>query len=538
MRINVYTYHLLYKKILTFALMIIVFWACSKDNEPITPGTTFTRLLANEVIKSKILKREINYAVLLPKNYGKTSDSFPVVYLLHGYGDNQSAWHKYGLIQYYSDLDVAQNGPMIFVMPQAFNTYYVNKYNGIYPYMDFFTTELVPTIDSVYRTKKDKTQRAVMGFSMGGYGALILPAVHPELFSISVPLSMSFRTDEQYMAESQTAFDNQWASVFGGYGTEGINRLTDYFKEHSPFHFFNQNDLSKFATLRILLDCGDDEESLSVTNGALHNLLKNRSIPHEFRVRNGGHSWDYWHKSLPEALAFISHGFQNLNYPENQEPVTVENQILPEQYQLEDLNGSNIQLGIFKPADYDLNTSLYPGIFLLHGYKGGTRSENAKQILSLLNDKMQTGKLPNSLIIEIPVSENEITAEIFTSVLNQIKTNYHLMDDNKGLVLMGNENGGTTACSLIDEFPDTFNGCFLFDANLTPDATPTANQYYYVDASDKTNNPAGNYNFYLTLRNNGNDHEYRIHQGTPSLQSTLNGINESINYLSKKLRNS
>ncbi|HCC31852.1 MAG TPA: hypothetical protein DEQ03_17640 [Marinilabiliales bacterium] len=95
MKINVYTYHLLYKKILTFALMIIVFWACSKDNEPITPGTTFTRLLANEVIKSKILKREINYAVLLPKNYGKTSDSFPVVYLLHGYGDNQSAWHKY-----------------------------------------------------------------------------------------------------------------------------------------------------------------------------------------------------------------------------------------------------------------------------------------------------------------------------------------------------------------------------------------------------------------------------------------------------------
>ncbi len=78
-----------------------------------------------------------------------------------------------------------------------------------------------------------------MGYSMGGYGALILPSLNPDVFTVGVPLSMSFRTDEQYMAEPQDVFNSQWANLFGGFGANRDRTgLTDYFLQHSPFHFF------------------------------------------------------------------------------------------------------------------------------------------------------------------------------------------------------------------------------------------------------------------------------------------------------------
>ena len=507
-------------------------WGCTKEQQ-----VPFTRFQVDKTVKSKIFNREIKYSVLLPENYDKTIDTYPVVYLLHGFGDDQTAWYKDGLIQYYSDLGALENVPMIFVMPQGFNSYYVNRANGTLPYMDYFVNELVPEIDSLYRTKKDKSQRAVMGYSMGGYGALILPAKNPDVFSISVPLSMSFRTDEQYLAEPQDVFNNQWGLIFGGYGTSGSSRLTDYFTDYSPFHFFNQTDLSKYSGLKIFMDCGDDEESLHITNGSLHNLMRDNGIPHEYRVRNGGHSWEYWHKSLPEALRFISDGFQGISYPENPEPVAAGNLITPEQYILENLAGIDLQLGIFKPSDYSSNTNSYPIIFFLHDYTGKSRSDDAIKLISFLNSNMQSGYIPKSIIVEIPVESIEITTSIMSSIITQISSNYRIVADKKGRVLIGNEDGGTSACKLISDFQSTFNGCFLFNAKLPEDIHAVANFYYYVDVTDKSESYKGNYNLFLDLRDKENAHEYRVRQGTSSTQSTINGLRESLSYLSKKLKN-
>lgn len=523
--------------ILIFALLISLFGilGCTKDQTP--KEEPFVRLVENKVVKSKIFKRDINYSVLLPENYDKTTDTYPVVYLLHGFGDDQNAWNQYGLIQYYADLNVSENGPMIFVMPQGFNSYWVNRYDGSLPFMNYFITELVPQIDSIYRTKKDKTQRAVMGYSMGGYGALILPAKNPDIFSISVPLSMSFRTDEQYMAEPQSVFDNQWGLIFGGLRATGTARLTDYYKEYSPFYFFDKSDLSSFAGLKIFMDCGDDEESLSVTNGALHILMHTRNMPHEYRVRNGGHSWDYWHKCLPEALAFIGDGFKGISYPVDPTPVSVGNLIPADQYILENLNGSNLQLGIFKPTDYSSNSNLYPAIFFMHDYEGSTRSESAIKIISFLNNSMQNGNIPKSLIVEIPVGTIDISANVMSSIIAQISANYRIVSNKGGRVLIGNQRGGTIAHSLLTGITTTFNACFLFDAILPENAKAVSGLYYYVDVTDKPESNRGNYSLYIDLREKDIDHEYRVRQGTSSIQSTINGLNESLSYLSKKLKN-
>jgi S-formylglutathione hydrolase FrmB len=288
----------------------------SETEEPPIEPPPFERHLTNQTYKSTLLDRDMYYEVLLPKKYVNEQDSFPVVYLLHGYGDNETSWYTYGLIEYYADNFGDTNVPAIYVMPRAFNSYYVNKYTGTFPIMDVLVKELVPTIDSVFRTINDADHRAVMGYSMGGYGAIILPAKNPEVFRTGVSLSMSFRTDSQYVAEPQGAWDSQWGAIFGGIGKSGEERLTDYYVANSPFHFFNDPANHYLWDLNFFIDCGDEEETLDVTNNELHEELVSLDYPHVYRMNHGGHSWSYWHHELPEALTFISYAFRQLPYPD------------------------------------------------------------------------------------------------------------------------------------------------------------------------------------------------------------------------------
>ena len=101
----------------------------------------------------------MRYSIYLPEKYTKAK-KYATVYLLHGYGGNETEWMKDGKIDLIIN-DFEQKGlidPMIYIMPQGDNSYYVNRYNGSMDYMRMFTTELVPLIDSLYSTKKDRNQ--------------------------------------------------------------------------------------------------------------------------------------------------------------------------------------------------------------------------------------------------------------------------------------------------------------------------------------------------------------------------------------------
>ena len=240
---------------------------------------------------SKILKQEVRYSVVLPHDYFITKAAYPVVYLLHGLGDDETSWLEYGRIKQASDKLVKEGeiDPMIFIMPQGFRNYYVNDYAGTFLYQDMFVKELVPLIDSLYRTIPDKLRRALMGYSMGGFGALILPLKYPDIFSVAVPLSISIRTDEQYQTENGEEWDQQWGRLFGGVGKTGSERLTKYYKENSPFHIIESEDLHKYKHLRLFIDNGDDEFTLCRSNEELHILMRRLAVRHGFRIRDGGH---------------------------------------------------------------------------------------------------------------------------------------------------------------------------------------------------------------------------------------------------------
>lgn len=522
--------------LLLAGLVFPVLWGCKEQTNP-PVEETFVRLLTNEALESVILKKSINYAVLLPENYNTSTDSFPVVYLLHGFGDNESAWYNGGRIRYYSGKYSSEISPAIYVMPEGYNSYYVNRYNGRFPYMDMFTKELVPEIDSLYRTKADRSQRAVMGYSMGGYGALILPAMNPDLFGVSVPLSMSFRTDEQYMAEFSDGFDYQWGSIFGGVGTKGSDRLTDYFKQNSPFYFFNGGDHSRFNELRFFIDCGDDEESLSVTNSALHCLMRDNDIPHEYRVSDGAHSWDYWHNSLHEALVFMSTAFQNEDYPVLSADVEVGDAVPENNIRVLETAGMETDPQIMIPPSYDTVVGNYPVIYFINDYDPGKRTNQTAAIFSLFYNAMLSGKMIKALVVEIPRETETLNVYDLQNIVMLVDKGYATRKESRGRMLMGNGKSGDLLTSVVISDTSSFSSCVMFNVSIdTSVAVSGGSIFYYLDGCDMGESYKAYHNLFLRLRDSGNEFEYRIRQGDDSYQSFLAGLSESFPVLKRKLK--
>ena len=152
-----------------------------------------SKVFDNLTMNSEILNMDRNYAIYLPPDYETSSRSYPVLYLLHGLGDDQTGWIQFGEVKKIADNAII-NGeatPMVIVMPDA-NTGEVGYFNipsKNWMYEDFFFNELMPHVESKYRIKSDKRFRAISGLSMGGGGTLTYALHRPDLFSAAAPLS-------------------------------------------------------------------------------------------------------------------------------------------------------------------------------------------------------------------------------------------------------------------------------------------------------------------------------------------------------------
>ncbi len=262
------------------------------------------RVFDNLSLESKILKGERKYAIYLPPDYDTSQRSYPVLYLLHGAGDDQTGWVQFGEILHIADqaIQAGEATPMIVVMPDA-NTGrrgYFNTPDGKWRYEDFFFEELMPHVEQNYRIKTEKRYRAIAGLSMGGGGTFMYALHHPELFSSACPLSAS--------AGPLSIEDTEKWLTNRGEETYTENQVKSYYENHSALHLINTIDADKIKSVRWFIDCGDDD-FLYEGNSLIHIAMKKKNIPHEYRVRDGAHSWTYWRASLPVVLAFVSDAF-------------------------------------------------------------------------------------------------------------------------------------------------------------------------------------------------------------------------------------
>lgn len=284
-----------------FILLISFFW-CS-----LVLSGQAGKVYDNLSMKSNILKMERKYAVYLPPDYDVSRRSYPVLYLLHGSGDDQTGWIQYGEVPNIADKAINSGlaTAMIIVMPDA-NTGrrgYVNDITGEWLYEDFFFKEFMPFVEKQYRIRAEKRYRAISGNSMGGEGTFIYALHHPELFSAACPLSPATgpltREDMKAYALKRGMKEGSEDRQEAWYNRNSVLRLIE-----------NMPDAEKRA-VRWYIDCGDDD-FLFEGNSLVHIAMRKKEIPHEFRIRDGVHGWIYWRVSLPSVLEFVSKGFHQL----------------------------------------------------------------------------------------------------------------------------------------------------------------------------------------------------------------------------------
>ena len=268
-------------------------------------GKVFDNLSMN----SKILKMERKYAIYLPPDYETSQRSYPVLYLLHGGANNQSTWVQHGEVMSITDKAIKEGSatPMIIVMPDASGTHrgYGNDAKGEWRYEDFFFQEFIPFIEKTYRIRPGKRYRAISGLSMGGNGTFIYALHHPELFAAACPLSAAIPPPTIEEAKEKLARLNP--NMPDSLLTKWYNLQTN----GNILELINKMPEDQKNAVRWYIDCGDDDPLVFEGNSLVHIAMRKKEIPHEFRIRDGAHTWVYWRSALPSVLEFVTVSFHN-----------------------------------------------------------------------------------------------------------------------------------------------------------------------------------------------------------------------------------
>lgn len=484
---------------------------------------------------SALLKQDVHFSVCLPADYYAESKSYPVVYLLHGLGDDESSWLEYGRIEQYArqSEEAGKSVPMIFIMPEGFRSYYVNQADGSFPYQDMFVNELVPYIDSLFRTLPDRWQRALMGYSMGGFGAMMLHLQHPEIFGATVPLSMSVRTDQQYIAEDASGWDEQWGRIFGGRGLEGHSRLTDFYRHNSPFHMIPELTKPEKHGLNIYMLNGDEEQTLCRSNEELHLLMLKSQVPHEYRVTDGGHSFAVWRASLPGALQYLSDFFTGTPY--RGESAQPELPIQDISRQMIQIRADADPIDVFVPGDYAVSDRKYPVLYCIGDFS--------------LPEKLSIGGMANHAV------ETNIIAPVIVVFLNETDTSkLKLMISRAELLLRiragyrfravaGYGSFALPAVQLATHNPG-FSSCLLWEMQADKEKiaiqcsqdnlAALKRMTILCDVSDGGGVAEANSAFHMLLRDNQVEHEYRVRDGNGGFDWLLGGLSYSLSLISAR----
>lgn len=261
--------------------------------------------VVTDSIHSKVLNAYRTYSVFLPKSYDSQSDKqYPVLYLLHGMLDTNTGWHMRGHVKDVMDqlVDSGEACEMIIVTPNAGGNIYEGVWNGYFnmpgwDYEDFFYTEFLPHIEKTYRIIADKGHRAVSGLSMGGGGSTVYAQRHADMYCACYAMSALMDIPDP----NTNPTPGQEKMTFLGISVHERNAI-DFVKNA------DKKTLAQLRTIKWFVDCGDDDFLFDV-NIAFFQAMRNAKVPCQLRVRDGGHTWEYWHSALYTALPFVSRSF-------------------------------------------------------------------------------------------------------------------------------------------------------------------------------------------------------------------------------------
>lgn len=264
---------------------------CGKKAQPQPdhPRLTSKMTLQDVTFHSIALDRDMQYRIILPVALDK-SRRFPVVYLLHGGDGNFRDWSNYSDVAHF-----AEQG-LILVMPEGDESYYMNAATRPKDrYEDYITSDLIRDVESRFPASNDRTHRAIVGVSMGGFGAVTLSLKHPDLFVFAAGISSAIDVPSRPFSWKRIGQYRGHAAIFGPWGSQTR-------RNNDPFMLARKVDPSQVPYL--YLTCGE-QEGLLPSNRKFAALLVQRHFEFEFHTGPGGHNWNQWNRVLPGVFSSL-----------------------------------------------------------------------------------------------------------------------------------------------------------------------------------------------------------------------------------------
>jgi len=264
-------------------------------------------------LNSRILKRPVPYCVYLPAGYDAGANThpprtYPVLYFLHGLGDNERTLFNSGGWTLLDDLRQQHKmGEFLIVAPEGGRSFYIDSADGSVRYGDFLLQEFLPLIESKYRIAHGRKNRAISGISMGGYGALRLAFAHPEMFSAVSAQSAALITETPQELDAGIRAGAPLGKLLGSVFGNPID--AEHWKENDPFVLARKNQAG-LRTMAIYFNCGqEDNYGFEKGAAAMHAQLQKEVVKHEYHPYPGDHSFTYFLSHFTEVMEFHSRAF-------------------------------------------------------------------------------------------------------------------------------------------------------------------------------------------------------------------------------------
>lgn len=253
--------------------------------------------------RSEILESECHYSIYLPPDYESSNRSYPVLYFLAGGEGSSTSFIQHLEIDFIANhsINMRTSLPMIIVMPDAANreSGFMNDIRGGWNYEEHFFKEFIPFIENKYRIRKSSPYRSIAGYSAGAEAAFLYAIHQPDSFYTSSLLAMGVSPNTTYEDTKK------WLREIEGGEKLTESAMKKFYETHDAFHLLKTKTKEELERTRWYIDCGDDD-FLSKSSALIHMTLSEKEVAHEYRVRDGGHLWEYFRESIPEVLKFIS----------------------------------------------------------------------------------------------------------------------------------------------------------------------------------------------------------------------------------------
>jgi S-formylglutathione hydrolase len=250
--------------------------------------------LSTVSVPSTCMSKNIDAAVMLPTSYASSPGrQYSVIYFLDGYNTGGRDgirifydWYQASLMSLCDQYDV-----IMVAVGCANKWYFDSPVDPTVKWQTFLTNELLPYVDTHYRSVATRQGRAITGLSMGGHGALYT----------------AFRNSDKFIAAGSTSGAVDFRPWPGGWEIAAV--LGPKATNQSVWDAnVVVNNLSALPTagMGICFDCGTSDGFFLDVNRALDQKMTAQSIPHTYVESAGGHTMDYWQGTFPKHVVFFS----------------------------------------------------------------------------------------------------------------------------------------------------------------------------------------------------------------------------------------